>query len=432
MSGHPSTTPDMRDSLTTDDGSHIRTATRRSRIGLFLNARRVDGGLFQTSLCILDALAALPRERYEVMVVYALDEWAPHVARSGVPARRVRVNRLAGLCDLWSWQLIFLPISLWRRASPLFHPVAKALVDARCDLWVFPAQDRWTYMAPVEALGSIPDLMHRHERQFPEVSARGLYHSRERHYRNTCRWTRGVFVDSELGRHHVRDAYGMALDRIFILPWLAPAHVSAAPPAGFDARYALPDKFVFYPAQFWLHKNHRTLIEAVARVRETVPDVHLVLTGAPLNGYELAMARVRELGVADSVLYFGYVPDEDIGEFYRRARAMVMPSFFGPTNTPPMEAFATGCPVATSNVYANAEQVGDAALLFDPRSAAELADCITRLWQDDGLCADLQRRGAARAAAWTQSHYNARFADHIDAALEKPPGRSRLRGKTGA
>ena len=83
-------------------------------------------------------------------------------------------------------------------------------------------------------------------------------------------------------------------------------------------------------------------------------------------------------------------------EFYRRARAMVMPTFFGPTNIPPLEAFALGCPVAVSNIYGIPEQVGDAALLFDPNSVEEIADCIERLWQDDALCASLISKGHAR------------------------------------
>ena len=51
--------------------------------------------------------------------------------------------------------------------------------------------------------------------------------------------------------------------------------------------------------------------------------------------------------------------------FYKYAVALVMPTFFGPTNIPPLEAFALGCPVITSNIYGIPEQVGDAALLVN-------------------------------------------------------------------
>ena len=62
-----------------------------------------------------------------------------------------------------------------------------------------------------------------------------------------------------------------------------------------------------------------------------------------------------------------------------------MPSYFGPTNIPPLEAMALGCPVAVSNKYAMPEQVGDAGLLFDPDSPEEIAKCIKAMWLDDKL-----------------------------------------------
>ena len=367
----------------------------------------------------MEAVAALPRDRYDITVLYVPEVWKDHLRAHDIEAAWIEPSRILRLTERFLWRLIFLPISLWRFLSPLFHPVARALVAGGCDLWLFPGQDHWSYLAPVPALVSILDLMHRYERRFPEVSARGHYHERERHYRCICRWTRGVLVDSELGRRHVHESYGISLDTTFALPVVAPAYLTALPDPHFDDKYSLPRKFLFYPAQFWLHKNHLALFEAIARVRKDCPDVRLVLTGAKLNGYDRAMERAKELGIQDAVQHCGYVPNRDMGEFYRRARALVMPTFFGPTNTPQMEAFVMGCPVATSDIYGIPEQVGDAALLFDPSSADDIAACIKRLWLDDALCSTLSSRGRTRAAGWTQEGFSATLAQHLERLLEQ-------------
>jgi len=91
-----------------------------------------------------------------------------------------------------------------------------------------------------------------------------------------------------------------------------------------------------------------------------------------------------------------------------------MPTFYGPTNIPPLEAFAVGCPVATSGIYGMPEQVGDAALLFNPESVGEIADCIRKLWQDDRLCADLVERGKGRVARWGQPQFNGRLREIVE------------------
>lgn len=96
-----------------------------------------------------------------------------------------------------------------------------------------------------------------------------------------------------------------------------------------------------------------------------------------------------------------------------------MPTFFGPTNIPQLEAFVLECPVATSKIYGIPDQVKDAALLFDPNSVEEIADCINRLWQDDELCRKLIERGKKRADEWNQKHFTMKLISIIEKKLEK-------------
>jgi glycosyltransferase involved in cell wall biosynthesis len=198
--------------------------------------------------------------------------------------------------------------------------------------------------------------------------------------------------------------------RIQVLPFAPPKYIYAkgAPP-DFDETCRLPPKFAFYPAQFWKHKNHLALVRAAKAIVETAPDFKLVFVGSKKNGYDAVEEQVRELGLTESVIFLGYVPDSHMPELYRRARCMVMPTFFGPTNIPPLEAFATGCPAAVSNIYGMPEQLGDAALFFDPKSDADITDALLRLWRDDALCEELSARGSTRLAQRDQGCFNQRL-----------------------
>ena len=384
------------------------------RIGVVLTAGP-GGGSFQYSQTILEAMLALPREQYGIVAAYLDPLW---LAQLDKDATAIKLNDSGWNRGLnRAWHLTHLPISAWRRSAALLDTNIRALRAADCDLWVCPNHDRYAFRSGLPTLGTVHDLMHRYEPSFPEVSEEGEFERREFHFRETCRWSRGVLVDSEVGKQQLRESYAIAEDRVFVLPYIAPPYIRASAPtddATLDSRYDLPEKFFFYPAQFYRHKNHRALIEAVALMKEGQPDVRVVLVGArERNGYEEVRALVDATGLTDNVMFRGYVPDSDMPGFYRRARALVMPTFFGPTNIPPLEAFALGCPVATSRIYGVPAQLGDAALLFDPNSVEELHDCLVRLWRDDSLCASLAEKGRERSRAWGPQQFAGRFAEIV-------------------
>jgi glycosyltransferase involved in cell wall biosynthesis len=267
----------------------------------------------------------------------------------------------------------------------------------------------------VPVLSTIHDLMHRYEKRFPEVSANGEYESREESYRNICKYTKGILVDSEVGKRHVQESYGLPEDHIFILPYIPPKYIyKYETSSDFDIRYKLPPKFIFYPAHFWHHKNHVGLLYAIAQLKEEIPDLQLVLVGSKHNSYKRVRQYVTELGLETNIHFVGHVPNQDIPGFYRRARALVMPTYFGPTNIPPLEAFVLGCPTATSAVYGIPDQVGDATLLFNPESVNEIANCIKRLWTDDELCQNLVEKGKRRAASWGEDQFNNRLLEIVE------------------
>lgn len=387
------------------------------RVGLLLSVKPHGGGMFQYNQVILDAVASLPKDSFEVIIGYTSQIWFDHLKNYSLKTVYVPLGLMARISGRLA-RSSGLPMSWWRSLSSYLHPVARTMINQKCDLWIFPSQEVWSYQVKVPSLAAIHDLMHRYERSFPEVSADGEYEKREKLYSNMCKWVKGVLVDSEVGRRHVYESYGMPGEKVFVLPYVPPRYIySNKISNGFANKYKLPRKYIFYPAQFWEHKNHERLIKAIAVLKKDIEDIHLVLVGSRQNGYEKARRLVDELNLQCNVLFMGYVPDEDMPHFYLSARALVMPTFFGPTNIPQLEAFALGCPTATSGIYGIPEQVGDAALLFNPHSVEEIAHCISRLWLDDNLCKELIEKGKLRSAGWGQLQFNQRLLEIIQQVI---------------
>jgi glycosyltransferase involved in cell wall biosynthesis len=173
------------------------------------------------------------------------------------------------------------------------------------------------------------------------------------------------------------------------------------------ARLKLPERFLFYPAQFWAHKNHLRLIEAFAGVAAEVGDARLVLTGKPRDQYAAVMAAIEGSGLSEKVMHLGFLETADLQSVYQLATALVMPSLFESVSIPIYEAFQVGTPVAASDILAIPEQVGDAALLFDPASVASIKQAMLTLLRDPQAASALGARGKARMSAMTPQRYGA-------------------------
>lgn len=389
------------------------------KVVLLLDADPSYGGTFQYSISVLDAIRSLPKNFYRVVVLYNNDLWEKHI---GDDVQKLKIN-FGKVGKRWIQFLLMtgLPLSILRYLLKKTCSPSKAIIDQDAELYISPSQDSlWSYIVDVPSLAAIHDLMHRYERRFPEVSAVGRLRHRERHFANVCAYAKGLLVDSDVGKKQACESYFVNEGKIYVLPFIPPDYIYRNDErADFSRRYSLPRKYIFYPAQFWEHKNHALLVKAVKILENDVPDIQLVLVGSKKNGFKDIKNLVQRLGLRERVHFIGYVPNEDMPEFYKMARALVMPTFFGPTNIPPLEAFALGCPVAVSNVYGMPEQVGDAGLLFDPKDVDDLANAMKRLWLEDDLCRQLIQKGFEKAKRWGQSEFNKRFEEIVENITSK-------------
>ncbi|MDD2714825.1 MAG: glycosyltransferase family 1 protein [Candidatus Wallbacteria bacterium] len=387
---------------------------KKLRVGVYLNAVPHSGGAFQYNLSILEAVSGLSEDLYSKVACFSNPQWMEVIKKYNVECKYAGNFNLGNLAYKVVRKLV--PITEFQRAiSPLLFPVARTVMKENCDIWIFPTEDELSYQIPVPALTTIYDLMHRYEPRFPEVSGKRIYHEREMRYQNICRYCKGILVDSEIGKNQVIETYGIKTEKVFSLPFIAPDYIySSVTNEDFDRRHQLPKKFLFYPAQFWEHKNHKNLLKAIAKLTKDLPDLKIVFVGSKKNVYGSIKRLTMELDLLKQVVFLGYVSNSDLAALYRRARALIMPTYFGPTNIPPLEAFVSGCPAAVSKIYGMPEQVGDAALLFNPDSIDEISKCIEMLWKDDDLCAKLISSGREKGKKWGPSQFRERLKEIIE------------------
>lgn len=253
------------------------------------------------------------------------------------------------------------------------------------------------------------DLQHRLQPYFPEVSTGGEWDWREQSAKIGLRRAAAIISGSEAGKAEIERFYQLPAENITILPLPTPRFALNAQIGDGKqvlVKYNIPGNYLFYPAQFWPHKNHVGLLLAVQLLRDKYDLVFpVVFVGADKGNQQYIQQIVAELDLVTQVYFLGFVPQQDLISLYRQAIALTFLSFFGPDNLPPLEAFALGCPVVAANVSGAREQLGDAALLVNPRDPEEIARAIKSLHDDQSLYQTLIQRGLERASRWTGQDY---------------------------
>jgi glycosyltransferase involved in cell wall biosynthesis len=413
-------------------------------LGVVPALAREGGGIYQYSVTMLSVLGAHhvlgPGDggRRVIFTSHTGHEQVRRLARAGwtvAPPSRARGRDIAQrsvaalLGDARAMRVWAHVRGLRRNAAPsdldrIAHRPDVGAWYRQCgaDLMLFTAPNALAFEAGVPSIVPIHDLQHRLQPHFEEVAVDGEWERREYLYRNAARHAALVLADSEVGKQDILDiygAYGARPERIWVLPFMPaaylPEHVDSAEVDRVVRAYSLPKRYLFYPAQFWPHKNHVRVIEALAVLREDyglMPTV--VFCGSNSGGlrrrtFDAVVRSAQAKGVGGQVQTIGFVPDRDMGALYAQATALVMPTYFGPTNIPVLEAWAYGCPVITSDLRGIREQVAEAGLLVDPNSAQALADAVRRVWTEPETARTLVKRGFARLKHYSPSEFQRRL-----------------------
>lgn len=215
-----------------------------------------------------------------------------------------------------------------------------------------------------------------------------------------------VHTLSSFSKTRISDKLNIAPDRIVVIP-LAVDQDRFRPQVNAEedrllGPLGLPSRFLFYPASLWPHKNHHGLLDALSLCDDG--DMHLVLCGAHCGRLDELREAAARLSIGSRVHHMGVIPDEILPAVYRRATALVFPSTYEGFGTPPLEAMASGCPVASSLVGPLAEVCGDAAIELVPNDRRQMAEAIDRLVWDRPLRAKLRAAGFVQAGrfSWTE------------------------------
>ena len=366
----------------------------------------MDGGVQQVVIGLAHGLSKLDGpEQYLFLTYDGAAEWLqPYLGGAcrelvwgppppGPSRLRQKLSRYAGLRSIW--QNV-------RHAKPPALERSTGLIE-NSGVRVMHFTKQSAFVTDVPSVFQPHDLQHRHLPEFFPPLERRL---RDMRYRAFCNQAAMVAVASTWVKRDLIAQYGIPAEKISVINWAPPTEayqpVDAVVLKQVRERLRLPERYIFYPSQTWPHKNHLGLLRALATLRDdyglTVP---LVGSGRKTAFFREIEREVQRLSLGDQVHFVGFVRPAELQALYKMSVATVIPTKFEAASYPAWEAFSAGVPVACSRVTSLPDQVGDAALTFDPDSVPEIAAAINRLWTDASLRAQLVVKGKANVARFS-------------------------------
>jgi glycosyltransferase involved in cell wall biosynthesis len=238
------------------------------------------------------------------------------------------------------------------------------------------------------------DLGHRMLPCFPEVSVEGWdWDSREECYIRMLPRATYVITGNETGKKEILANYSINSKKIHIIPFPIPQFCfNVSDDAATHQKFQKP--FIFYPAQFWAHKNHIAIIEALAWLRDTHGLlINCYFVGSDHGNQSYISNAIGACSLENQIHILGFVDRPTLLSLYKNALAMTYMSLMGPNNLPPLEAAALGCPLILSNIDGHREQMEDAAIFVDATTPHEIGRAILLLHSDIQLRHSLIEKG---------------------------------------
>jgi glycosyltransferase involved in cell wall biosynthesis len=295
---------------------------------------------------------------------------------------------------------------------------AHAFREHRIDV-LFECAQFYGWRFPFPRVAWITDFQHR---RLPELFSFGAYWKRDLGFRAQIWSRRLVMLSSEDSRSDCEAFFPQSVGRTAVVrsAMLPPDLSDVDGDRAIALGYQLPECYFYLPNQFWKHKNHRTVIEALRILRQKGSNPVVAASGREEDyrhpeHFAGLQALVSAYGLTHNFRFLGIVPRPHVFALMRVCTALINPSLSEGWSTPVEEAKTLGVPMLLSDLRVHREQAGDRAYYFSPKAAEQLASLMAR---HEELAAPSSRDREKEAIAAAQNRVK-QFAVDFSVTVER-------------
>ena len=241
------------------------------RLGIIFDQTIKSGGGYQQALNSAMLTKKLPRELAEVVFLQHFRENLTILASYGIQAKMIDLSFFEKkIRDRIRKKILDKYLFKFLKKIEKYSPFEKKLIAHQIDLVYFLSPTSLALsLEKLNYITTLWDLCHRDNPEFPEVRLNRELELRDEKYKKILPRASAIIVDSDLGKMNAAHRYGIDQDRIHIIPFQPAEAIRSKIELNINQKLKTRDelkldKYIFYPAQFWPHKNHIYLLEGLS------------------------------------------------------------------------------------------------------------------------------------------------------------------------
>lgn len=250
----------------------------------------------------------------------------------------------------------------------------------------FPVFDPKTSLKIKKKIFWIPDFQDKH---YPDFFSSEELRNREAAHLAIIESNNLLVLSSNDALKDLRRFYPQAKNKVFVLNFAVSNDLKDLK-SSYDilSQYKLPSKYFICSNQFWKHKNHMCVLEAIAIVKKSIPDLMIVFTGKPHDHrapeyYDELLQKIKDLEIEENVSFLGFIDRVDQLSLMKTSHAVVQPSLFEGWSTVIEDAKSLSKAVIASDIDVHKEQLGTNGYYFSSTSSQSLSEELIKVWNSN-------------------------------------------------
>tara|TARA_B100001057_G_C22866833_1_gene956903 strand:- start:4322 stop:5509 length:1188 start_codon:yes stop_codon:yes gene_type:complete len=347
------------------------------KIAAFIDISHSAGGGLQQTLGVVKLLKKITAKNYTLQFVTSNIKISEYFNNRGVDNFLFNKNNF-----LTKLMLKISKINIFNKIFKKYNPFETFLKKNKFDLVFFIDQSSLAlYCEKTSFIFNIWQLDHRKLNFFPEYDFR-TYFQTENLYKFAANRSFKILIDCEKSKNEFAHFYNCSKKKINIQPLLPNLIFSKKEltPKLKDKRISNLNlkKTIFYPAQFWAHKNHSYLLDAILHMKNSgMGNYSFIFTGRDRGNLNFIREKIKKLDIEKNIHVIEYLNDEEIIYLYENCLSLVLPTFVGSTSLPLYEAFYFKSNVIYNNDILDNE-LKDKVLKLDIKDPKNLCEILKK------------------------------------------------------
>lgn len=370
------------------------------RVAIFVDSRKESGGEYQHLLYTIENIKKNNNNKIKFLIVCLSKKLNLNLESGDVEIKYFSLNIFQRyICYLRNYNSL---ISRLKKYFFLKNKFEDFLKENNVDLVYFLSPSQYSlYLENIKFLITIPDLDHREHLEFPEVVDDNEFNRKNEIFSKSLIKAQAIITNAEIIKKRLIQYYNIDSKRIFIIS-LRPAlsvknfsleKIDNKKTEMLKKKYDLPEDYIYYPAMYLPHKNHKIIIDVVKHLKLKNKKINAVFTGSDVGYKKNLIKYAKNKGVLESIKFLNFVDDNDLPYIYFYSKIIIFPVLIGPTFTPIWEAFKMKKPVIFSNLEGAKEVYGDAVFYINPFDIDEIVNAVEIINNDPNFKNDLVNKG---------------------------------------